>query len=481
MRVAFMMQGNGTSWIGGTEYIRNLVISCGNLPAEERSQLELVLVCDETFDRRSVSDLDQYLARTYQFPADLPPVEAPASVAVGPAPAEPVEVSNSTPSPAELGPKPRGWAEKLLGRIFRQAAARKAEAQKIAIKAQKEAQKAALKAQKVAAKAREEALRAAAHEAAIAPHRPNGQMADFLEQEQIDFLYPVIFHRYESPIGKSLGNCRWAGWVPDFQYRHMPEFYAPDVLAWREAGLTSFFNDARTIIFSSYNAEGDYKRFYPSATAGGEVMRFHTYPQDSWYEGDPVEVQQRFNLPDKFLIVSNQFWQHKNHMGLFEAMALLRAEGAPVPHIVCTGHPTDERNPRYIDKLLRTIHEYGLAEYVRLVGLIERAEQILLVRRSVAVIQPSLFEGWSTIVEDSRILGKRMVMSDIAVHKEQAPPDGTYFEQASARSLADELSKVWESGTPGPDLERESNARRQGVEDALAYARQFLAIARNAP
>ena len=67
-----MMQGNGTSWIGGTEYIRNLVVSCGNLPPEERSDIELRLICDESFDSQKLADLVPHLGRTYQFPSDLP-------------------------------------------------------------------------------------------------------------------------------------------------------------------------------------------------------------------------------------------------------------------------------------------------------------------------------------------------------------------------------------------------------------------------
>ena len=116
-----------------------------------------------------------------------------------------------------------------------------------------------------------------------------------------------------------------------------------------------------------------------------------------------------------------------------------------------------------------------------ILGLIERAEQIQLLRRCVAVVQPSLFEGWSTIVEDARVFGKRILMSDIAVHKEQSPPNGLYFEQASRRSLADRLDEVWKTGIPGPDLEKETEARTKAIDNAHAYVRSFLSLARNAP
>jgi glycosyltransferase involved in cell wall biosynthesis len=414
-----MMQGNGTSWIGGTEYIRNLVVSCGNLPPEERSGVELLLICEESFDSQRLADLAPYLERTYQFPRDLPPLKVPAP---------------------EAPPSRSGRIAGLLSAFRKPTPPAKPSTQ------------------------------------------PNAQMADFLARERIDFLYPVIFHRYQLPIGQTLGACRWAGWLPDFQYRHLPQYFDPNVLTRREAGLNVFFNDARTIVFSSHNAATDYKRFYPDATARAEVVHFHTFPPNNWYEGDPLEVQRKFHLPDKFILVSNQLWQHKNHLELFEALALLSsARSHDLPHIVCTGYPADERNPNHINRCLRAVHELGLAQHVSILGLIERAEQVQLLRRCVAVVQPSRFEGWSTIVEDARVFGKAILMSDIAVHQEQNPPNGLFFEHASRRSLADRLDEIWNIGIPGPNIEKETEARTKAIENAHAYARSFLSLARNAP
>ena len=39
---------------------------------------------------------------------------------------------------------------------------------------------------------------------------------------------------------------------------------------------------------------------------------------------------------------------------------------------------------------------------------------------SVALLNPSHFEGWSTTVEEARALGVPMLLSDLDVHLEQA-------------------------------------------------------------
>ncbi len=44
----------------------------------------------------------------------------------------------------------------------------------------------------------------------------------------------------------------------------------------------------------------------------------------------------------------------------------------------------------------------------------------------MAIIQPSYFESWNTTVEDAKLLGKYIILSNLTVHKEQIR-DNVYF------------------------------------------------------
>ena len=46
------------------------------------------------------------------------------------------------------------------------------------------------------------------------------------------------------------------------------------------------------------------------------------------------------------------------------------------------------------------------------------------------MINPSLFEGWSSTVEECKSVGKNMILSDLNVHKEQYPTQ-TFFDRSS--------------------------------------------------
>ena len=74
------------------------------------------------------------------------------------------------------------------------------------------------------------------------------------------------------------------------------------------------------------------------------------------------------------------------------------------------------------------------------------------------------------------MLGKRIYLSDIAVHREQDPPDSVFFKADSVRMLADLIARDWGALSPGPDHVREKQARAVQLVRALHFARSFLTI-----
>jgi len=57
-------------------------------------------------------------------------------------------------------------------------------------------------------------------------------------------------------------------------------------------------------------------------------------------------------------------------------------------------------------------------------------------RNSQAVVQPSFFEGWSTVIEDARSLQVPVVASNIPVNIEQLGDEGTFFDPNNPEDLA---------------------------------------------
>src|SRR5205823_654260 len=95
-------------------------------------------------------------------------------------------------------------------------------------------------------------------------------------------------------------------------------------------------SSARTVVLSSRAALDDFHRFVPSSGTHTEVLQFCTYPKDDWFKQDAAAIRRKYNLPERYFIVCNQFWQHKNHLVVFKALNHLRERGI-APIVVCTG------------------------------------------------------------------------------------------------------------------------------------------------
>ncbi|MBK8397923.1 MAG: glycosyltransferase [Leptospiraceae bacterium] len=175
-------------------------------------------------------------------------------------------------------------------------------------------------------------------------------------------------------------------------------------------------------------------------------------------------IQNQYGLDRPWFHVPNQFWAHKNHGIIIDALYKLKQQGKDIL-VVSTGSTDDYRNPDYFITLRKRINEAGLVENFKILGVLPYNEVIALMRYSIAVINPSEFEGWSTTVEEAKSLGKKILLSNISVHQEQAPQRAYFFKPDDANELAkgmiiaaEEFDSVFEEKTT--QLHQNNNVNR---------------------
>jgi glycosyltransferase involved in cell wall biosynthesis len=287
---------------------------------------------------------------------------------------------------------------------------------------------------------------------------------------KIDFYYPP-----GNFPNKWIFN--WGGWIPDFQYKHLPHLFSNEEYNSRETRNKNLAEQSPILAFSSQNALNDYQNFFPENANNAYLLRFVSNANPNWFNADAIVVQKKFSLPDQFFIVCNQFWKHKDHQTVIKAMSLLKQKGIEIT-VVCTGATEDFRNPDYYPSLLKLANELGVENQLKVLGFISRNDQIQLIRRSMAIIQPSQFEGWSTVVEDGRSLGKHIFLSDFDVHLEQNPPNTWFFEMGNAEDLASKMEINLNVLTAGPNLENEEKAFSENQNLMKEYGLNFINMAR---
>jgi glycosyltransferase involved in cell wall biosynthesis len=269
-------------------------------------------------------------------------------------------------------------------------------------------------------------------------------------------------------------------WVPDFQHLHLPEMFNEQEIEFRNSQISLAAEYSVRVVLSSHHAYQDFVQLFPTHARKGRVLQFVASVSPDVYHRDPSDVVPRYGLPKKFFYLPNQFWRHKNHLVVIKALGLLKRGGQDVS-VVCTGNQKDYRHPQYWDDLNKAIADNGIREQLILLGMVSSDDIFPLIRQSVAVLNPSLFEGWSTTVEEAKSVGKRVLLSDIPVHREQDPPGANYFNPNSPDDLARKMYKLWCEVPPGPDLAMEKMARESLTPRLKECGMRFMEIVQVMP
>lgn len=300
---------------------------------------------------------------------------------------------------------------------------------------------------------------------------PSAQLLAFA-LKNLDFVYPFV-----SSLNPLVGP-RSAAWIPDFQHRYLPQYFSSEEALSRDLNHAEIARCSSDIVFSSKDSLMSFKAFYPHSRASLHVLPFCSIPSASLWSQHPDRIRSGYNLPPKYLLCSGQFWIHKNQSLVLQAIYELKNECDDL-FVVFTGHTYDYRFPGNFDNFLQDSHLLGVRNKIAILGVIPRAAQLQLMRSSVAVVQPSLFEGWSTVLEDARALGKKIILSDLAVHYEQRHPDSLFFARSSVASLASAMRDAWNGGRPGPEIYRENVSRYENLQLVSNMAECFMSIALN--
>ena len=88
---------------------------------------------------------------------------------------------------------------------------------------------------------------------------------------------------------------------------------------------------------------------------------------------------------------------------------------------------------------MKKIEDYKLKKFVLYKGVLNYKNLINLIFHSEIIVNPSYFEGWSTVVEEAKILNKKIILSNIDVHKEQNPKYSYYFDPNNPKELSQKI------------------------------------------
>ena len=290
----------------------------------------------------------------------------------------------------------------------------------------------------------------------------------FLRSHRIDVLSHSDFLGAHSSVP---AIC----WIGDLQHRQLPQFFTRSERIYRDRDFRMQCRYATRIIVSSRDVQQKLAAFEPSAIEKSRVLRFVAQPAIDGEATDRSTLESTYRFHGPYFHVPNQFWAHKNHGLIVEALAILQERGERVL-VISTGATQDYRQPGYFDDLMARAASLGVAQQFRTLGIIPYRDLVGLMVNAVALINPSRAEGWSTSVEEAKSLGKRIILSDLPVHREQAPPDGVYVDPDDPNELAAAMQDVLATIDPAAETERAERARRELPGRVQAFGEAYQQI-----
>lgn len=262
----------------------------------------------------------------------------------------------------------------------------------------------------------------------------------FVDDLVTDYNLDAVFPMHDYPL-KSKSKAKLVSWYADLQHMQYPEFWSKKIRMGRSARIRYILKNSKDLVLSSNAVKDDFYKFFKMP----KDLNIHIYHFVSIIEGLPdisIEaLREKYGLKENYFMISNQFHKHKNHKVVFEAVSKLKKKGVYVNVAITGRFPVNPDSP-YLKDLHNIVNENQLKDQIAFLGLIPRGDQLLLMKHAQAIIQPSLFEGWSTVIEDARSLQVPVIAANLPVNIEQLEEKGTYFQPHDVDTLAELLESA---------------------------------------
>jgi glycosyltransferase involved in cell wall biosynthesis len=239
--------------------------------------------------------------------------------------------------------------------------------------------------------------------------------------------------------------------VHDLQHRLHPEF--PEVSAdglWegREYMFRNGTRRALLVLVDSEVGKEDVLTFYGPYGVTPDMVKVlpflpAPYLSSDVSAGEKDRVRRQYNLPERYLFYPAQFWPHKNHIRIVQALAFLKEERRLEADIVLVGTHDDRLRERTFRQVMSLARKLGLGPRVHYLGYAPDEDMSALYAGAVALVMPTFFGPTNIPPLEAWALGCPVLTSDIRGIREQMGHAAVLVDPASVESIADGINRLW--------------------------------------
>lgn len=266
--------------------------------------------------------------------------------------------------------------------------------------------------------------------------------------------------------------------VHDLEHRLHPEF--PEVSEgglWeaREYLFSNCIRNAELVLTDSEVGRRQVIECYGGPGVTADKIRPLPFLPASYLRADlSADERQRvralYNLPESYLFYPAQFWLHKNHQRLVEALATLSVEGLR-PHLVLAGSHTHRMREATFQAVIRTAKRLNVLDQIMYLGYVPDEDMSGLYGGAACLVMPSLFGPTNIPVVEAFGLGCPVVTSDTPGMREQSGDAAVYVDPLSVDSIAAGIRRILREPGLSQELVRRGRVRAASYTRADYMAR----------
>jgi glycosyltransferase involved in cell wall biosynthesis len=287
---------------------------------------------------------------------------------------------------------------------------------------------------------------------------------------------------YLTPIAWVGADIPYITIVWDLQHRlqpYFPEVTAGDEFNFRDETYTRLLRKASMVIVGTRAGSDEVTQFYGVAPERIRVLPHPTPGFALRAAEQPTPPRPAAAPPDPYLFYPAQFWPHKNHVNLLEALRLLRTRDGLPFHLALSG--SDQGNQNFVRD---TAARLGLTDAVHLLGFVEQADLVGLYRHAFALSYVTFFGPENLPTLEAFALGCPVVASDVSGAQEQLGDAALLVDPRRPDQIAAAIRRLHEDATLRATLVARGLERarrftsRNFVAGVIAWLDDFASVRR---
>ena len=240
--------------------------------------------------------------------------------------------------------------------------------------------------------------------------------------------------------------------IHDLQHRLQPEWPEVSANGEFERREYAFGNGARyatLVLADSEVGKEDILDCYGSLGVTPDRVKVLPYVPAHYLAVDVSQaernrVRTKYGLWERFFFYPAQFWPHKNHGRIVEALGQLAARGVRPSVAFCGSHSTPLREQAF-EAVSRRARELGIEPQVKYLGFAPEEDMSALYAEAVALVMPTFFGPTNIPPLEAWAFGCPVLTSDIRGIREQMGDAALLVNPRSSEAIADGIRRLWES------------------------------------